>query len=128
MSRPRIAAAVLTAALAASFFFLPPTLRLPWLLVVLVVFRALVRATDGGPLSVMFPMVTIAEEFFEAKALLLDEIEWSRQRGYPEPCEVRVGAMLEARRGSAGAFAWSPDGAKRNRITSDWTENRATWP
>ena len=58
--------------------------------------RALVRATDGGPLSVMFPMVTIAEEFFEAKALLLDEIEWSRQRGYPEPCEVRVGAMLEA--------------------------------
>ncbi|MEQ8558604.1 MAG: phosphoenolpyruvate--protein phosphotransferase [Henriciella sp.] len=58
--------------------------------------RALVRAADGGPLSVMFPMVTIAEEFFEAKALLMDEIEWSKARGYPEPDELRVGAMLEA--------------------------------
>ncbi|GGB76233.1 phosphoenolpyruvate--protein phosphotransferase [Henriciella pelagia] len=58
--------------------------------------RALVRAADGGPLSVMFPMVTIAEEFFEAKALLLDEIEWSKQRGFAEPIELRVGAMLEA--------------------------------
>lgn len=58
--------------------------------------RALVRAADGGPLSVMFPMVTIAEEFFEAKALLMDEIEWSTARGYPEPCELKVGAMLEA--------------------------------
>lgn len=58
--------------------------------------RALVRAADGGPLSLMFPMVTIAEEFFEAKALLMDEIEWSRQRGFAEPSELRVGAMLEA--------------------------------
>ncbi|WP_300375618.1 phosphoenolpyruvate--protein phosphotransferase [Henriciella sp.] len=58
--------------------------------------RALVRAADGGPLSVMFPMVTIAEEFFEAKALLMDEIEWGRARGHPAPSELRVGAMLEA--------------------------------
>ena len=58
--------------------------------------RALVRAADGGPLSVMFPMVTIAEEFFEAKALLMDEIEWSRARGFPEPSDLRVGAMMEA--------------------------------
>lgn len=58
--------------------------------------RALVRAADGGPLSVMFPMVTKAEEFFEAKALLMEEIEWSAARGFQEPCEVRTGAMLEA--------------------------------
>ena len=58
--------------------------------------RSLVRAADGGPLSVMFPMVTIAEEFFEAKALLIDEIEWSRARGHAAPSELRVGAMLEA--------------------------------
>jgi len=58
--------------------------------------RSLVRAADGGPLSVMFPMVTIAEEFFEAKALLMDEIEWSRARGFPEPSDLRVGAMMEA--------------------------------
>ncbi|WP_084397499.1 phosphoenolpyruvate--protein phosphotransferase [Henriciella aquimarina] len=58
--------------------------------------RALVRAADGGPLAVMFPMVTIAEEFFEAKAILMDEIEWSRARGYSAPSQLRVGAMLEA--------------------------------
>jgi phosphotransferase system enzyme I (PtsP) len=57
--------------------------------------RALVRAADGGPLSVMFPMITVAEEFFEAKALLMDEIEWSLARGHAEPSEVKVGAMLE---------------------------------
>ena len=58
--------------------------------------RALMRAADGGPLSVMFPMVTIAEEFFEAKALLMDEIDWGVERGYPAPSELKVGAMLEA--------------------------------
>ena len=58
--------------------------------------RALVRAADGGPLSVMFPMVTIADEFFEAKALLLEEIEWGVEHGHPAPIELNVGAMLEA--------------------------------
>ncbi|PHR76786.1 phosphoenolpyruvate--protein phosphotransferase [Henriciella sp.] len=58
--------------------------------------RALVRACEGGPLSVMFPMVTKAEEFLEAKALLMKEVEWSVAHGFTPPCEIRTGAMLEA--------------------------------
>lgn len=64
--------------------------------------RALVRASAGRPLSVMFPMVTIPEEFFEAKALLLEEVDWSAARGHEGPSELSVGAMLEA-----PAFAYS---------------------
>ncbi len=58
--------------------------------------RALVRAAGPRPLTVMFPMVTIPEEFFEAKAMLLEELEWSRARGHEVTQELKVGAMLEA--------------------------------
>lgn len=64
--------------------------------------RALIRAVDGGPLSVMFPMVTTAAEFFEAKTLLLEEMRWSRKKSYPVPSKLSVGAMLEV-----PAFAYS---------------------
>lgn len=57
--------------------------------------RALVRASAGKPLTVMFPMITIPEEYFEAKALLLQELEWSRSRGHAGPSELKIGAMLE---------------------------------
>ena len=57
--------------------------------------RALVRAAADRPLSVMFPMVTSAHEFREAKALLISELERSRSRGFTGPSELSVGAMLE---------------------------------
>lgn len=57
--------------------------------------RALVRAAEGRPLSVMFPMVTTVEEFRMAKDILLKEIDWSEARGYPRPESLSVGAMLE---------------------------------
>ena len=57
--------------------------------------RALVRAARGGPLSVMFPMVTVPSEYFDARQLLMDEIEWSRARGFAVPAELKVGVMLE---------------------------------
>jgi phosphotransferase system enzyme I (PtsP) len=57
--------------------------------------RALLRAADTGPLSVMFPMVTSAHEFREAKELLLDEITWGQRRGFEPPSEIKIGAMLE---------------------------------
>lgn len=57
--------------------------------------RALIRAADGRPLSVMFPMVTTAAEFFEAKALLHKELAWNRKRGHAMPQTLQVGAMLE---------------------------------
>lgn len=58
--------------------------------------RALVRAASGRDLSVMFPMVTIAAEFFEAKALLQKEVDWSVSKGHPPPKSLQIGAMLEA--------------------------------
>lgn len=76
--------------------------------------RALVRAADGGPLSVMFPMVTKPEEFFEAKALLMDEIDWSVNRGFAAPCELHTGAMLEA---PALAFALQEIAAEADFIS-----------
>ena len=57
--------------------------------------RALIRAAEGRPLSVMFPMVTTAAEFFEAKALLHKELAWNRKRGHAMPETLQVGAMLE---------------------------------
>ena len=58
--------------------------------------RALIRAAGARPLTVMFPMVTIPEEFFEAKAMLLEELDWSRSRGHEVTDQLKVGAMLEA--------------------------------
>lgn len=57
--------------------------------------RALIRASAGRPLTVMFPMITVPEEFFEAKALLNEELAWSSARGHEMPTEISVGAMLE---------------------------------
>lgn len=57
--------------------------------------RALIRAAAGRPLSVMFPMVTVASEFHRAKALLNEEINWAKTRGRPVPLTLSVGAMLE---------------------------------
>lgn len=57
--------------------------------------RALVRAAAGRTLFVMFPMVTSAHEFREAKTLLMTELAWSEGRGHDVPTEVKVGAMLE---------------------------------
>ncbi|GAB5459263.1 MAG: phosphoenolpyruvate--protein phosphotransferase [Henriciella sp.] len=66
--------------------------------------RALVRAAAGQTLSVMFPMITSAHEFREAKALLLSELDWSIQNGHKPPADLRVGGMLET-----PAFAFALD-------------------
>jgi phosphotransferase system enzyme I (PtsP) len=57
--------------------------------------RALLRAADGIPLAVMFPMVTSAHEFRQAKSLLQEEHDWSKSRGFNGPSELKIGAMLE---------------------------------
>lgn len=58
--------------------------------------RALIRAAAGRPLSIMFPMVTVASEFVAAKSLLEEEIDWAKKRGRPTPLKLSVGAMLES--------------------------------
>ena len=58
--------------------------------------RALIAATNGRELHVMFPLVASVEEFRTARALVDHEIGWARKRGRPAPSLLRVGAMIEA--------------------------------
>ncbi len=57
--------------------------------------RALLEAGAGRTLNVMFPMVSEAWEFDEAKALFEAQRDWLSSRGKRAPNEVRYGAMLE---------------------------------
>ncbi len=66
--------------------------------------RALVQASAGRRLRVMFPLVTTVAEFDAARALVERELAWTRKHERTEPAAVEVGAMLEA-----PALAWSID-------------------
>ncbi len=57
--------------------------------------QALIRGAGTRPLSLMFPMVTEADEFRRARALLDEALEGMKARGREVPSTVRVGAMLE---------------------------------
>ncbi len=57
--------------------------------------RALLRATAGIELRLMFPMVTEIAEFREAKALIQKEVGHLSRFGYGLPRRIHVGAMLE---------------------------------
>src|SRR6185312_10999943 len=57
--------------------------------------RALLQATAGGRLDLMFPMVAEVAEFDAARALLDVELERCKRRGEPVPSVLRLGTMLE---------------------------------
>ncbi len=57
--------------------------------------RALIRAVSGGPLGVMFPMITQVSEFDAARRLLDKEIERALARSQAVPEAVSVGCMVE---------------------------------
>ncbi|MFW2851785.1 phosphoenolpyruvate--protein phosphotransferase [Sphingomonas sp. TX0543] len=57
--------------------------------------RALLEAGAGRTLNVMFPMVSEAWEFDEARALFEAQREWLLNRGRRLPADIRYGAMLE---------------------------------
>ena len=57
--------------------------------------RALLRASAGRRLDVMFPMIAEVAEFVAARNLLDIEVEREKTRGRAAPSSVRVGAMLE---------------------------------
>jgi phosphotransferase system enzyme I (PtsP) len=58
--------------------------------------RALIAATRGRELRVMFPLVANVDEFRTARALVEHEVAWAQRRGRPAPSRLRVGAMIEA--------------------------------
>jgi len=58
--------------------------------------RALIAATRGRELRVMFPLVANVAEFRAARRLVDVEVAWAIRRGRPAPSTLRVGAMIEA--------------------------------
>jgi phosphotransferase system enzyme I (PtsP) len=57
--------------------------------------RALLRASGGRELRLMFPMIAMVEEFDKAKALAELELTHLRRHGHPLPERIEIGAMLE---------------------------------
>lgn len=57
--------------------------------------RALIAAADGRPLSIMFPMVTLACEIDEMREMVDREIERAQRQGHKLPEKIRIGAMIE---------------------------------
>jgi phosphotransferase system enzyme I (PtsP) len=57
--------------------------------------RALLKATSGRELKVMFPMIATVDEFDRAKMLVERELTHLRRHGYMLPERVEVGAMVE---------------------------------
>ncbi|MEN8196689.1 MAG: phosphoenolpyruvate--protein phosphotransferase [Pseudomonadota bacterium] len=57
--------------------------------------RALIQASAGRGLAVMFPMITEVAEFDSARAVLDIELQRAKSRGQKMPKTVQVGAMIE---------------------------------
>ncbi len=57
--------------------------------------QALMRASNGRPMYVMFPFVAQYEEYTRARAEVDKALERERRLGHPLPSRIEVGAMLE---------------------------------
>jgi phosphotransferase system enzyme I (PtsP) len=57
--------------------------------------QALLRASKGRPLTVMFPFIAQYDEFKAARAEMDKAIERERILGHALPADIKVGAMLE---------------------------------
>ncbi len=57
--------------------------------------RALVRASAHGPLKILIPMITAAEEIAWAKQVIREEQNRCRAAGIPYDANMAIGAMIE---------------------------------
>ncbi|RYI07366.1 MAG: peptidase, partial [Acetobacteraceae bacterium] len=57
--------------------------------------QALIRAANGRPLTVMFPLVTEMSEFQQARSYVMRELHREKSLGHPVPEKVEIGAMME---------------------------------
>ena len=57
--------------------------------------RALIEASGGRVLRVMFPMVSEPWEYEEARALFEEQVEWARKAHRKIPKRIEFGAMME---------------------------------
>jgi phosphotransferase system enzyme I (PtsP) len=58
--------------------------------------RALIAASRGRPLSIMFPLIANVDEFRAARGYVDQEVAWAERRGRAAPLRLDVGAMIEA--------------------------------
>ncbi|MEM6744017.1 MAG: phosphoenolpyruvate--protein phosphotransferase [Pseudomonadota bacterium] len=66
--------------------------------------QSLLRGAGGRPLALMFPMIAQATEFFDAKAMVEEQLERHVRVGRPAPERLEIGAMLET-----PSLAFAPD-------------------
>nr|WP_111301659.1 phosphoenolpyruvate--protein phosphotransferase [Paracoccus saliphilus] len=57
--------------------------------------QALIRASVGRPLHVMFPFIADITEYEAAYRMLMEEVAREKRLGHQMPSDIRVGAMLE---------------------------------
>src|SRR3954471_23708749 len=57
--------------------------------------RALIEASGGKVLRVMFPMISEPWEYEEARALFEEQVAWAKRAKRKLPKEIQFGAMLE---------------------------------
>jgi phosphotransferase system enzyme I (PtsP) len=57
--------------------------------------RALIEASAGKVLRVMFPMISEPWEYEEARGLVEEQVEWARKAHRKLPRRIEFGAMLE---------------------------------
>jgi len=57
--------------------------------------RALIQASAGGTLRVMFPMVSEPWEYEKARALFEEQVDWAKKGRRGVPKKIEFGAMLE---------------------------------
>jgi phosphotransferase system, enzyme I, PtsP len=57
--------------------------------------RALLRAAGGRALKIMFPMISVVDEFDQAKLIVERELTYLRQHGHSLPERVDIGTMVE---------------------------------
>ena len=57
--------------------------------------RALLRAASNRALRIMFPMISVVDEFDQAKQLVERELTYLRQHSHTLPERVDIGTMLE---------------------------------
>ena len=66
--------------------------------------QALIRASDGRPLTIMFPFISEHGEFMDARSHVLRELHRENSLGHKVPSSVEIGAMLET-----PSLAYAPD-------------------
>lgn len=57
--------------------------------------QALIRASKGRPLAVMFPFISEFTEFTEARGHMFRELHREKSLGHTTPSGIEIGAMLE---------------------------------